>query len=436
MNTRNTTLLSLVLLCTLISPASSQTPHKENGWYHIEKSDTLSTMPIVTVKDFVGLQLEKDMKGAYVITGQISKHKCHKWASETEKSIDRQIAFVLNDSIITTPHVVTRIDSGTFMISSRFDKALPAIYQKLVKEKSDSIDAIFNGWEKDSLYYTWTPAQQDSLKMTMDYWEAKAWIDLSARPEEHLWYSIQDSTEYKKREEALIKELEQPNFSSHASDYMKSQAYQNFKQYINNHPEYIALMCQGFLFKEIKGLHGYLIDDIIQSRYPSAPSIRTYVNKTTNTDDEKFAVYQWQRKVWLLMNQRCDSSKKSPVKTIQEYVNDNDFIGFTPEEYNRQLADSSIPEEKRRNLQNQMVAATYRFYKNCTQDAQGRITCHITCGKEINISEELFQRKLKDMQETNKFVEKHLKAGTKYRVGKLDEHYLNSLLNYTEKEEK
>lgn len=39
------------------------------------------------------------------------------------------------------------------------------------------------------------------------------------------------------------------------------------------------------------------------------------------------------------------------------------------------------------------------------------------------------------MQETNKFVEKHLKAGTKYRVGKLDEHYLNSLLNYTEKGE-
>lgn len=82
-----------------------------------------------------------------------------------------------------------------------------------------------------------------------------------------------------------------------------------------------------------------------------------------------------------------------------------------------------------------MAAATYRFYKNCTQDAQGRITCHITSGKEINISEELFQRKLKDIQETNKFVERHLKAGTKYRVGKLDEHYLNSLLNYTEKGE-
>ncbi|WP_303240861.1 hypothetical protein [Phocaeicola plebeius] len=54
----------------------------------------------------------------------------------------------------------------------------------------------------------------------MDYWEAKVWIDLSTRPEEHLWYSIQDSTEYKKREGMLIKELEQPNFSNHASNYM------------------------------------------------------------------------------------------------------------------------------------------------------------------------------------------------------------------------
>ena len=302
MNTRNTILLSLVLLCMLISPASSQTPHRENGWYHVEKNGTLSTMPIITVKDFIGLRLEKDMKDTYAIAGQISKHKRHKWASETEKAIDRQIAFVLNDSIISTPRVVTRIDSGTFMISSRFDKALPAIYQQLAKEKSVSIDAIFSGGEKASLYSTWTPAQQDSVKMTMDYWEAKAWIDLSTRPEEHLWYSIQDSTEYKKREEALIKELDKPNISSHASDYMKSQAYQDFKQYINNHPDYIALMCQGFLFKDIKGLHGYLIDDIIQSRYPSAPSIRTYVDKTTNVDDEKFAVYQWQRKVWFLMN--------------------------------------------------------------------------------------------------------------------------------------
>lgn len=127
-----------------------------------------------------------------------------------------------------------------------------------------------------------------------------------------------------------------------------------------------------------------------------------------------------------------DVIQKLEFKTIKEYVNDNDFISVIPEVYGSQLSRSSSKEELK-DLENQMVAATYRFYKNCTQDDKGRITCHITCGKDINISEELFQRKLKDIQETNQFVEKHLKAGTKYRVGKIDENYLNGLLNYEAK---
>lgn len=132
-------------------------------------------------------------------------------------------------------------------------------------------------------------------------------------------------------------------------------------------------------------------------------------------------------------NPNTTDAQKAEVKSIKEYVNDNDFIEIIPDVYANQASRSSISIEEQKKLENQMVAATYRFYKNCTQDEQGRITCHITCGKDINISEELFQRKIKDIQETNKFVEKHLKAGTKYRVGKLDENYLNGLLNYEAK---
>lgn len=118
------------------------------------------------------------------------------------------------------------------------------------------------------------------------------------------------------------------------------------------------------------------------------------------------------------------------VKTIKEYVVDNDFINIVPEVYYGNLSRSSLSAAKQQDLENQMVAATYRFYKKCTQDEKGRITCHISSGKEINISEELFQRKLKDVKETNEFVEKHLKNGTKYRVGVLNEKYFNELLNY------
>ena len=132
-------------------------------------------------------------------------------------------------------------------------------------------------------------------------------------------------------------------------------------------------------------------------------------------------------------NQTIANTQKVEVKSIKEYVNDNDFIAITPDVYANQVSRSSISIEEKQNLENQMVAATYRFYKHCIQDDKGRIFCNLTCGKNINISEELFQRKMKDIEETNKYVEKHLKAGTKYRVGKLDEKYLNSLLNYEAK---
>ena len=141
---------------------------------------------------------------------------------------------------------------------------------------------------------------------------------LPTKTEEHYWYSIQDSTEYKKLEKDLIEELEKPKFSSHASYYMKSEAYKAYKKYLHNNIDYINLMFQGFLFKDINGLYGYLIDDIIQSKYPSAPSIRSYINKTDNTDDEKFAVYEWQRKVWFLMNTTQENAVQSDYKKSKD----------------------------------------------------------------------------------------------------------------------
>ncbi|MBM6863769.1 hypothetical protein H6A66_01000 [Bacteroides caecigallinarum] len=157
-----------------------QISHRENGWYHYE-NDSLSSEPIVTVKEFTGLKLDSDMHGTYVILGQISKHKTEKWADETEKSIGKQIAFVLNDSIITNPQVNDRIGSGTFLISSVNDKDLPHIYKQLVKEKSDSIEALFKGWEKDSLYYTLDQRQKDSIIISLDYIEAKDWLDMTRK---------------------------------------------------------------------------------------------------------------------------------------------------------------------------------------------------------------------------------------------------------------
>lgn len=302
---RRGVLLGVGILCLFAYAAAQPGRQRVNGWYHFmpELRDSLSEKPIVEVRDFVALRLETDYFGRNVIAGEVSRYKQQKWAHETEKAIGRQLAFVFNDSVITSPQVNQRIESGRFMITSLYSDKLPVIYEQLRKEKADSVEVLFRGWEKDSIFYRLTEEQKDSARMSIDYWEAKAWVDLITKPEEHYWYSINDSAEYCRLEEALQRELERPNVSSHASVYMQSAVYKAYKKYVCDYPEYLNLMFQGFLFKGIKGLHGFLIDDIVQTRYPSAPSIRNYVDQTENTDDERLAVYEWQKQVWRLMNQ-------------------------------------------------------------------------------------------------------------------------------------
>lgn len=188
MKAKNLLKVLSVLLCTIYCAScnkanNNEIPHRENGWYHVLSTGSLSSKPIITVKDFVGLKLETDYSGKYAISGQISKHKLNKWADETEKSIGGKIAFVFNDSIITAPQVNCRIESGTFMITSLSNQKLIEIYKGIMREKSDSLEVVFSGWEKDSLYYELSPEQRDSVRMSIDYWEAKDWIDSTKNSE-------------------------------------------------------------------------------------------------------------------------------------------------------------------------------------------------------------------------------------------------------------
>lgn len=79
----------------------------------------------------------------------------------------------------------------------------------------------------------------------------------------------------------------------------------------------------------------------------------------------------------------------------------------------------------------QMKAAAYRFYKHCTMDDKGFITCNVTSGAELKISEELFEFRLRDMEGWNDMIKKNISEGAKYKVIRIDdERYLNGLLNY------
>lgn len=171
------TFLTVLLSLSLTScNRSTAVQHRENGWYLItdEGADSLATVPIATVKDFIALELDSDASGTYVISGKISGHKQGAWADATEQAVGQRIGFVFNDTVITAPQINTRIESGHFQISNPYGYDLKNIYRQLVAEKRDSIEALFKGWDKDSTYYHFTPRQIDSIMIGMDYWDARA----------------------------------------------------------------------------------------------------------------------------------------------------------------------------------------------------------------------------------------------------------------------
>lgn len=60
-----------------------------------------------------------------------------------------------------------------------------------------------------------------------------------------------------------------------------------------------------------------------------------------------------------------------------------------------------------------MKAAPYRFYRHCTIDEDGIMTCHAGSGSELNISEEVFEFRLRDMEFLNWMMRKARLEGRK-----------------------
>lgn len=165
------------MACKTFPTHSQSVKHRENGWYRIMdgQKDSIASRPIVTVKEFASLRLEKDPFGKAVITGSVSKHKSRAWADSTEQLIDKRMGFVFNDSVITAPRVNVRLESGMFQIAAPGDYDISSLYRNLLKEKKDSLDALFkaNGWENDTLFFNQSDHdKQDSIINALDYIEA------------------------------------------------------------------------------------------------------------------------------------------------------------------------------------------------------------------------------------------------------------------------
>ena len=133
---------------------SQSVKHRENGWYRI-------------------------IDGQEDRIGNISKHKLQAWADSTEQLIGKRMGFIFNDTLITAPRVNMRIESGAFQISSPANYDMQSLYKSLLKEKKDSLDALFktNGWENDMLFFNQLDQEkQDSIINTLDYVDAHSII--------------------------------------------------------------------------------------------------------------------------------------------------------------------------------------------------------------------------------------------------------------------
>lgn len=180
----------------------------------------------------------------------------------------------LSLSLISHSQVQTSLkENGYFQIFNPHGYDLKRIYQQLLKEKTKSTESL----------------------------------SAHCSHEQKI-----DTIIYKKLEEDLEKELQKPNISSRAVDYMTSDAYKKYKSHICEYPYYINLMFQGFLFQgAVKGLYGHLIDDIVKTRYPNAPSIWIMATNTNNKDDEISAISKYKKRICLLINEERNKKENS-----------------------------------------------------------------------------------------------------------------------------
>lgn len=114
---------------------------RPNGWYYVVdlENDSLSTAPIVTVKDFAKLKLDSALDSGkdsvtYRIIGQMTESGKEVWAEATEKSIGKHLAFLFNGVILTAPYVNCRIENGNFFIATDKDYDMKLLYEQVRQE--------------------------------------------------------------------------------------------------------------------------------------------------------------------------------------------------------------------------------------------------------------------------------------------------------------
>lgn len=119
------------------------------------------------------------------------------------------------------------------------------------------------------------------------------------------------------------------------------------------------------------------------------------------------------------------------IKTnrTKEYIKNNTYINFDIRQLNKEISLSTSSRSNRIDTTNISMAkaAIYRFYKH-VKVINYQYVCDIKSGKVINVSDEIFNAFLSNMEEINKDIEKKREKGEEVIISIPDKDYLNSLL--------
>ncbi|WP_303034511.1 hypothetical protein [uncultured Duncaniella sp.] len=139
MNRQSIIAFVMVLLLILCACSSH---HKIDGWYPLADypDNSIVGKPLATVEDFESVVIvrdtfivDSDTVSQLLIQGRVKAEKRQQWADETERLIGKRLGFVYNDSVITSPQINARIESGSFQIISSDTTLLNIIYQNIIK---------------------------------------------------------------------------------------------------------------------------------------------------------------------------------------------------------------------------------------------------------------------------------------------------------------
>lgn len=153
---------------------------------------------------------------------------------------------------------------------------------------------------------------------------------------------------------------------------------------------------------------------------------------------KKFVLYILSA-VFIITLNSCDSEsndativqKIAAVSTeptaVEKIVKNNSFIDIDINHAAKQAAMGTRAATDTEEMA-KAKAAIYRFYSHVRLNGSKQYECTLTSAKEINISQNLFEALLQNLEAMNSFIKEGTKSGQNVVAPEITEEYLNSLL--------